>query len=114
MSRHQEKLKKIIKVHKASTQLQLINELNPVITGWSKYYSTVVSTQHFSKLRDWLYHLLRSWARRRHPKQNQHWISDKYCLIDTGGGWRFAARNQDSYQVAVRYSRSEVESFSSK
>lgn len=33
VSRHLEKLRKIIKFHQASTQLQLIKELSPVITG---------------------------------------------------------------------------------
>jgi len=108
VSRHQEKLKKIIKVHKASTQLQLINELNPVITGWSNYYSTVVSKKHFSKLDNGLYQLLRSWARHRHPLKSQHWISDKYWLIDRGGGWRFAAKNQDSIKKIAKHSETPI------
>jgi len=109
ISRHQGKIKKIKKVHKASTQLQLINELNPVITGWSNYYSTVVSSHHFSKLDNWLYHLLRSWASRRHPKKNQYWISDKYWLIDKGGGWRFAARNPDSIKKIAKHKETPIE-----
>jgi RNA-directed DNA polymerase len=109
ISRHQEKLKKIIKVHKASTQLQLIEELNPVITGWSNYYSTVVSSEHYSKLDNWLYHRFRSWAEHRHPLKSQYWISDKYWLIDRGGGWRFAARNQDSIRRVAKHSETPIE-----
>jgi RNA-directed DNA polymerase len=37
ISRHKEKLAKIIKVHKASSQEVLINELNLVIRGWSNF-----------------------------------------------------------------------------
>ncbi|MCY7286271.1 MAG: group II intron reverse transcriptase/maturase [Cyanobacteria bacterium CAN_BIN43] len=109
VSRHQDKLKKIIKVHKASTQLQLINELNPVITGWSNYYSTVVSSQHYSKLDDWLYHLFRSWAEHRHPLKSQYWISDKYWLIDKGGGWKFAAKIQDSIKKIAKHKETPIE-----
>lgn len=109
ISRHQEKLKKIIKVHKASTQLQLINELNPVITGWSKYYSTVVCSQHYSKLDNWLYQLLQSWAKHRHPLKSQYWISGKYWLIDKGGGWRFATNNQDSTKTIARHTETPIE-----
>ncbi|MCY7277116.1 MAG: group II intron reverse transcriptase/maturase [Phormidesmis sp. CAN_BIN44] len=109
MSRHQEKLKKIIKAHKASTQLQLINELNPVITGWSNYYSTVVSSKHYSKLDNWLYQLLRSWAEHRHPLKSQYWISDKYWLIDKGGGWKFAAKIQDSIKKNAKHSETPIE-----
>ncbi len=108
VSRHHEKLKKIIKVHKASTQLRLIEELNPVITGWSNYYSTVVSSEHYSKLDNWLYHLFRSWAEHRHPLKSQYWISDKYWLIDKGGGWRFAAKNQDSSRRVAKHSETPI------
>ena len=89
--RHQEKLKKTIKSCKAVAQLQLIKELNPGITGWSNYYSTVVSKDTFSRLDNWLYQQLRNWAVHRHPLKDQHWISNKYWLIDQGQGWRFAA-----------------------
>lgn len=109
ISRHQEKLKKIIEVHKASTQLQLINELNPVITGWSNYYSTVVSTDIFSKIGNWLYQQLRNWAEHRHPLKSQYWISNKYWLIDKGGGWRFAARELDSIKKIAKHSDTPVE-----
>lgn len=43
VSRHLEKLNKIVKTHKAATELWLINELSPVITGWSNYYSNLSS-----------------------------------------------------------------------
>ncbi len=109
MSRHHGKHRKIIKFHQASNQLQLINELNPVITGWSKYYSTVVSSKHYSKLDNWLYQLLRSWAKRRHSQKNQHWISSKYWLIDKGGGWRFAAKIQDSIKKIAKHTETLIE-----
>lgn len=109
VSRHQEKLKKIIKTHKASTQLQLINELNPVITGWSNYFSTVVSSEHYSQLDNWLYFRLRSWAEHRHPLKSQYWISDKYWLIDKGEGWKFAARNQESIKKIATHSETPIE-----
>jgi len=108
ISRHRDKLRKIIKFHQASTQLELINELNPIITGWSKYYSTVVSSEHYSKLDNWMYQRLRSWARRRHPQKNQHWISNKYWLINQGEGWRFAAKNQDSIKKIAKHSETPI------
>ncbi len=85
MERHREKIKKIVKVHRASTQEKLIEELNPVIRGWSNYYSTVVSSRHFSKLDNWMYQTLHNWAVHRHAKKSPHWIMGKYWLIDQGG-----------------------------
>ncbi|MEB3881826.1 hypothetical protein LKE08_00100, partial [Lyngbya sp. CCY1209] len=47
---HTEKVKEVIKKHKTAPQAALIKYLNPIITGWSRYYSGVVSKEIFSKL----------------------------------------------------------------
>ncbi len=96
MQRHQHKLKRLIKTHKASTQDVLICELNPIIRGWSNYYATVVSKHHFAKLGHWLFIALRSWALQRHTNKSSHWIMNKYWLINKGGGWRFASHTEKS------------------
>ncbi len=98
ISRHQEKLKQIIHRHQAATQAQLIDALNPVITGWSNYFSTGVSSEAYSWLDHWLYSQLKAWARHRHPRKNQRWIANKYWLIDRGEGWTFAAVSSTGYK----------------
>jgi RNA-directed DNA polymerase len=91
IQRHQEKLKRILHRHQAATQSQLIAALNPVITGWSNYFSTAVSSEAYEWLDHWLYRQLKAWATHRHPRKNQRWIANKYWLIDRGEGWTFAA-----------------------
>lgn len=108
MERHREKLKKIVKVHRASTQEKLIEELNPVIRGWSNYYSTVVSSRHFSKLDNWMYQTLHNWAVHRHAKKSPKWVMDKYWLIDQGGGWRFAARSGKAIRKISRHKETPI------
>ena len=98
IQRHQEKLKQIILRHHAATQSQLIAALNPVIIGWSNYFSTVVSTDAYEWLDHWLYLQLRAWANHRHPRKNHRWIANKYWLIDRGEGWTFAAATPDGFQ----------------
>jgi RNA-directed DNA polymerase len=98
ISRHQKKLKQIIHRHQSSPQAQLIDALNPVITGWSNYFSTGVSSDAYSWLDHWLYRQLKDWARHRHPQKNQRWIASKYWLIDRGEGWRFAAVSGAGYK----------------
>jgi RNA-directed DNA polymerase len=102
VKRHQQKLKGIMDRHQSATQLQLINALNPVVAGWSNYFSTVVSTDTYSMLDHWLYTQLNHWASHRHPHKNQRWIANKYWLIDQGEGWTFAAKTPD---VIVRLAR---------
>jgi RNA-directed DNA polymerase len=108
LNKHREKIKKIINVHKASTQLTLINELNPVITGWSNYFSTVVSSEAYSMLDNWMYQRLKNWAVHRHPLKSQYWISNKYWLIDKGSGWKFATNEKDSTKKISRHTETSI------
>jgi RNA-directed DNA polymerase len=95
ISRHKEKLARIIKLHRASSQEVLINELNPVIRGWSNYYSTVVSKDIFNSIDNWLYQQLRNWAEHRHPHMSQYRISSKYWDCDNTG-WHFRIKGEKS------------------
>jgi RNA-directed DNA polymerase len=49
LKKHTAKVGKIIHEHKNFSQAALITHLNPVIEGWSNYYSCVVSKETFSK-----------------------------------------------------------------
>jgi RNA-directed DNA polymerase len=44
---HLEKIAEVIDTHKTTPQAALISKLNPIIKGWSNYYSTVVSKETF-------------------------------------------------------------------
>jgi RNA-directed DNA polymerase len=59
---HTEKVKEVIKKHRTSPQSALIKDLNPVIRGWSNYYSGVVSKEIFGKLDYVLWQQLRAWV----------------------------------------------------
>lgn len=56
----------------------LIKRLNPIIRGWSNYYSTVVSKETFGKLDALLYWNLRNWGKRRHSSKTEKWIYERY------------------------------------
>ncbi|MBD2574727.1 group II intron reverse transcriptase, partial [Arthrospira platensis] len=59
---HTEVIKGVIKQHKTAPQSALINKLNPIIRGWSNYYSGVVSTETFNKLDHIIWQMLRAWT----------------------------------------------------
>jgi RNA-directed DNA polymerase len=46
---HQRKLGDVIRESRAAPQVKLIAKLNPIIRGWSNYYSSVVSAAEFSR-----------------------------------------------------------------
>lgn len=45
---HREKIAEIVDAHKAASQAALISHLNPIMRGWSNYYSTVCSKELYS------------------------------------------------------------------
>jgi len=59
---HTEAIKGVIKQHKTAPQSAMINKLNPIIRGWSNYYSAVVSTETFTKLDKTIWQMLRAWT----------------------------------------------------
>jgi RNA-directed DNA polymerase len=62
---HIEQIRQTIRAYKTSPQEALIIKLNPIIRGWSNYYSTVVSKQAFETCDNILFSQLRAWARYR-------------------------------------------------
>jgi RNA-directed DNA polymerase len=65
ISKHVNKLGKIIEEHKTAPQQAVISKLNPVIKGWSNYYSGVVSKETFNSVDNYLWQKLWAWAKYR-------------------------------------------------
>jgi RNA-directed DNA polymerase len=87
--RQARRLKTEIAERRYAEQQVLIKALKPVITGWSRYYSTVVSKRTFNYL-DWvLCSILLAWALRRHTGKSKGWIIRKYWSQAPGKLWTF-------------------------
>jgi RNA-directed DNA polymerase len=89
---HYDKIAAVIDSHKARPQTALIKHLNPIIRGWSNYYSTVVSKETYSSLDNLMYQKLIAWAKRRHPRMGTKEIVSKYWQTIDGDNWVFATR----------------------
>jgi RNA-directed DNA polymerase len=63
---------------RALPQQVLIARLNPIIKGWSNYYSSAVSKETFGKLDKLLYWNLRNWGKRRHATKTGKWVYERY------------------------------------
>jgi RNA-directed DNA polymerase len=94
---HIESIRKTIKGNKTAPQEALISKLNPIIRGWSNYYSFVSSNQTFSSCDHTVYSQLRAWARYRTGKfdphtKNKYWhhIEEKRTF-STKDGMRLAS-----------------------
>ncbi|WP_375468071.1 group II intron reverse transcriptase/maturase [uncultured Nostoc sp.] len=99
---HYDRVASIIDDHKAAPQVALISQLNPVITGWSNYYSTSVSKVIFSDLDNLMYLKLKAWAQHRHPKKYGGWVSNKYWQTIGGNNWVFATRQEGKNPMRLR------------
>ncbi len=92
------KISDTIKDRKAWTQENLIDTLNPIITGWSNYHQSVVSSTIFKKLDYMVWNMLWKWAKRRHPNKSNTWIANRYWHNDGTRKWVFSSeRNKLKY-----------------
>ncbi|KYC41806.1 group II intron reverse transcriptase/maturase [Scytonema hofmannii PCC 7110] len=89
---HQEEVGRIIKKHRSKSQSGLIKDLNPVIRGWSSFYSNsdAQTVGELSKQDYLIYLKLRRWAKRRCGNINDGHI--KYWISMDGDNWVFATR----------------------
>ena len=89
---HLEEVGRIIRSHISSPQLVLIKELNPVIRGWSSFYSNSDAKKvgELSKQDHLTYLKLRRWAKRRCGNTNDGRI--KYWISIGDRNWVFATK----------------------
>lgn len=89
---HQEEIGRIIKKHRSSPQVALIKDLNPVIRGWTSYYtnSDAQTVEELSKQDHLTYLKLQRWAKHRVGKAKK--AKDKYWTTIGDDNWVFATR----------------------
>lgn len=78
LHRHMQRTGDIIDSHRMSTQVELIQALNPVIRGWTVYYAWVNAKQTQSKADYLTNRKLWRWVTRRHSNKSVKWKSEKY------------------------------------
>jgi len=104
---HYDKIAEVINNHKAAPQSAMIKHLNPIIRGWSNYFSTVVSKVTYSKLDTLVYQKLRAWAKRRHPR-NTGYLVKKYWHTIGDDNWVFATRKGDNYLRLIKHTSTPI------
>jgi RNA-directed DNA polymerase len=84
MTRHQRQRGAVVRRHRRDTQARLIEALNPVIRGWSRYFSTVWSHETFEQMDEQRRQQLHSGIRLRHPNKTLKWGYQKYRRCEAG------------------------------
>ena len=78
------RMRAVMAQHQTARQAQLILALNPVIRGWSRYFSTVCSQETFGNTDRKLLNRLRTWTKRRHPDHSRTTAARKYWKREGG------------------------------
>jgi RNA-directed DNA polymerase len=105
---HTEKISSVIKSHNTAPQEALIDHLNPVVQGWTNYYSTVVSKETYKKADMLTYQQLRAWANSRHPNKTPGWVAKKYWQTLENDNWSFASRRKGKVMRLKKHSETPI------
>lgn len=89
-----EKLKRIIKEMRNSKQSELIDRLNPIITGWCNYHRVVCSKKTFQDIDSIIFESLWKWAKGRHQTKSREWIKEKYWIREGQRDWIFSDKKK--------------------
>lgn len=83
------KLKGLWRKHVGSPTVALINEMNPLIRGWSPYCRIGVAKEVFTALDSFMSRRAQRYMQRRHPRKSGWWRTQKY--------WGRASGRQDRW-----------------
>ena len=99
VQRHMQALRKIVQRSQSLSQEELIDQLNPVIYGWTLYYRAVVSKKQFAVCDHLLMGMLWQKMTRKHPKKSAKWVKKKYWRTMKGNTWTFATPDESTRQT---------------
>ncbi len=89
VKRHLFVIRQTLKEMKGAPQKAVIAKLNPIVKGWSRYYTTAVARKIFEAVDHHTHQKLWRWAKFRHSHKGERWIKRKYFRTHGGFNWRF-------------------------
>jgi len=90
---HLKAISKILDGHQSAPQAAVIGRLNPVIKGWSRYFSNGTAKEIYSKMDYKVWEKLRRWIKRRHPSKKLKWCVRKYFHTVGENNWTFSTKD---------------------
>jgi RNA-directed DNA polymerase len=86
IQRHNAAIEQKLRHLQNASQAQVIQELNPLIIGWTSYYNGLVEAASMSQYDELMEQRLLNWASKRHPGQARDWLLARY--------WRPAGKHE--------------------
>lgn len=78
ITKAQNKIKQVFRVHQGKTVENLILNINPIIRGWCCYFRPFVSRKTLEKLDSYLFQRQLRFIYRTHPNKGKKWAVQKY------------------------------------
>ena len=97
------KLKGLWRRHVGSPTVALINEMNPVIRGWSNYFRTGVASKVFTDLDNFMYYRAQRYMKRRHPRKSGWWRTQKYWGLASGRQDRWVFQDKERHGTLRKF-----------
>ena len=76
--RVKERVRTELRTLRGSNAAAVIQRLNPILRGWGNYYRSVVSSNVFGDVDNYVRYHLWKWAKRTHPKKTESWRKARY------------------------------------
>ncbi|MFI6437753.1 group II intron maturase-specific domain-containing protein [Streptomyces sp. NPDC050759] len=86
----------------------VLQRLNPIIRGWSAYYRSMVASEVFTALDDYMWKLTYKWATRAHPNKPRHWVTTRYYGTfnkSRQDQWVFGDRDSGAYLLKYAWTK---------
>jgi RNA-directed DNA polymerase len=90
LKKHNQAIKEVLRNSKALAQDVVIRRLNPIIKGWSNYYSHVASSKVFGVQDYQIFKKIWPWVKRRHGNKSKSWMVSRYFRTIGKRKWCFA------------------------
>jgi RNA-directed DNA polymerase len=108
LRRNRERLRTEMRALRGSNAPAVLIRLNPIIRGWAAYYRTVVSSEAFGGLDDYMWKLTYTWAKHSHPNKSKHWVVNRYFGAfnkSRRDRWVFGDRQSGAYLTKFAWTK---------
>jgi RNA-directed DNA polymerase len=106
--RVRERLRTEMRALRGANAPAVLKRLNPIIRGWSAYYRSVVSSEVFAALDDYMWKLTYKWATHSHSNKPKSWVTARYFgefNKSRRDRWVFGDRDSGTYLYKFAWTR---------
>src|SRR5665811_1325554 len=108
LRRIRERLRTEMRALRGANADAVLIRLNPIVRGWSAYYRTVVSSEAFGALDEYMWKLTFKWAKHSHQNKPRHWFINRYFGMfnkSRQDRWVFGDRDSGAYLLKFAWTR---------